>query len=145
MTVRLVSPVKPCARVIERCVAMLLLVGDYDDDGYVGLYAVGGDAATPNLLYRNLGDGTLRFEETGLAVGARIAGHRGTGPVFAGVDSDGHLDLFVGVVEADAPALLINKGNGTFSDATTAAISDENGMEIVLTDVAANQVLRIEQ
>ena len=27
MTVRLVSPVKPCARVIGRCVAMLLLAG----------------------------------------------------------------------------------------------------------------------
>lgn len=55
---------------------MLLLAGDYDDDGYVDLYAVGGDA----------------------------------------------------------PALLINKGNGTFSDATTAAISDENGMGATVGD-----------
>jgi len=90
--------------------------GDYDDDGYIDLYVVGGDADTPNLLYRNLGGGTLRFEERGLAAGARIAGRRSAGPVFADVDSDGHLDLFVGAVENDAPALLINNGDGTFAD-----------------------------
>ncbi len=90
--------------------------GDYDDDGYIDLYVAGGDAATPNLLYRNLGDGTLRFEETGLASGAQISGRRSAGSVFADVDSDGQLDLFVGAVEGDAPALLMNNGDGTFSD-----------------------------
>src|SRR5262249_40240600 len=54
--------------------------GDYDGDGWVDLYVVRGDIG-PNLLFRNLGDGT--FEEVGAAAGVALSGVRSSGPLFA--------------------------------------------------------------
>ena len=72
--------------------------GDYDGDGYVDLYVIGGDSDTPNLLYRNLADGSLRFEEVSEQAGVRIVGQRGAGATFVDVNADGMLDLFIGAV-----------------------------------------------
>jgi len=91
--------------------------GDYDNDGWVDLYVVRGDIG-PNLLFKNLGDGT--FEERGGLAGVTLTGTRGAGPVFADIDGDGHLDLFVGGIEGTTPSLFRNQGDGTFEDVTTA-------------------------
>ena len=69
--------------------------GDYDNDGWIDLYVVCGDAG-PNRLYRNQGDGT--FEEMGAAAGVNLSGVISAGPLFADFDGDGRLDLFVGAV-----------------------------------------------
>jgi hypothetical protein len=45
--------------------------GDYDGDGWIDLYVVGGNIG-PNLLFHNRGDGT--FEEVGQAAGVAITG-----------------------------------------------------------------------
>ncbi|MEO0996792.1 MAG: CRTAC1 family protein [Pseudomonadota bacterium] len=112
--------------------------GDYDDDGYIDLYVVGGDGATPNLLYRNLGDDTIRFEERGVAAGVGVSGRRGSGPVFADLDGDRHLDLFVGAVAGDPIAVFANNGDGTFTERTGGSgldgLTRENTFSAALAD-----------
>ncbi len=91
-------------------------VGDYDKDGWVDLYVVRGDIG-PNLLFRNLGDGS--FEE--VSVKARLVSNEGaisSGPTFADFTGDGYLDLFVGGAGKTTPKLFKNRGDGTFEDIT---------------------------
>jgi hypothetical protein len=92
--------------------------GDYDGDGRVDLYVVRGDIGA-NLLFRNRGDGT--FEERGAAAGVALTGVRSCGPLFADLDGDGWLDLFVGGVDGTPPSLFHNNGDGTFTDVTAAS------------------------
>jgi hypothetical protein len=104
-------------------VASGVAAGDYDGDGWIDLYVVRGDIG-PNLLFRNRGDG--RFEEVGAAAGVALTGTRGSGPTFADVDGDGHLDLLVLGMGLDAgaltrPTLFRNRGDGTFADVTAAS------------------------
>jgi len=103
--------------------------GDYDGDGDVDLYVVGGHAE-PNHLYQNQGDGT--YVEVGASVGLDVV-HRGSGPAFGDVDGDGDIDLFVGACEGDAVHLFENRvaETGRFVNVTRAS-----GIEIT----AANTV-----
>ncbi|TDF35846.1 CRTAC1 family protein [Alteromonadaceae bacterium M269] len=89
--------------------------GDYDNDGDLDLYFVAGDAGT-NYLYQNQGDGT--FLDLASEAGVALTGVKSTGPVFADIDGDGLLDLFVGAVEGDPVSLFRNNGDGTFEDVT---------------------------
>ena len=100
----------------QRHVAGGVGCGDYDGDGWLDLYVVRGDAG-PNLLFRNRGDGT--FEEVGVAAGVAVSGTY-AGPTFADVDGDGRLDLLVLGVAGTPTVLFRNRGNGTFTDVTTA-------------------------
>ena len=94
--------------------------GDYDNDGDIDLYVVRGNVG-PNLLYRN--DGNNRFTDVAAAAGVARARQGGggflqSGPVFADLDGDADLDLFVGGLEGDTCALFRNDGNGRFTDVT---------------------------
>lgn len=86
--------------------------GDVDGDGLVDLYfaALNG----PNRLYKNLGNMEFRdiTEETGTA----HEGYYSTGVLFADVDGDEDLDLFVGSFHKGV-TLYINNGEGQFSAA----------------------------
>ncbi len=97
----------------RRVIAGGVASGDYDGDGWVDLYVVHGTIG-PNLLFRNKGDGT--FEEVGAPAGVALTNTMGSGPVFADVDGDGWLDLFVGGVGNTRPSLFRNLGNGKFED-----------------------------
>jgi hypothetical protein len=103
--------------------------GDYDGDGCVDLYTVGGDAH-PNRLFRSHCDGT--FEECGGEAGVGLTGRQGSGPTFADVDGDGRLDLLVLDAAGGGPTLFRNRGDGSFEDVTAA-----NGLASTLRGVSA--------
>jgi Na+-translocating ferredoxin:NAD+ oxidoreductase RnfD subunit len=112
---------------------------DYDNDGWVDLFVVNsaseGDtgAAPRTALYHNVGG---RFVNVSARSGAARA-VRGQGCVAADLNGDGRTDLFVTTAQDDE--LLLNEGNGTFSEGarthgvvsygwhTGAAVADVNG------------------
>ena len=103
---------------VRRMLLAGVAAGDYDNDGWVDLYAIRGDIG-PNLLFRNTHDG--RFEEVGAAAGVAVDGAIESGALFADFDGDGWLDLFVGGMEDTPNRLFRNAGDGTFVDATASS------------------------
>ncbi|MEZ6014228.1 MAG: CRTAC1 family protein [Planctomycetota bacterium] len=101
--------------------------GDFDGDGWQDLYLVqgggrDGSAVNGNRLLRNLGatragsagDGT-GFEDVTERAGVADTG-RGMGALFVDLDGDADLDLYVANYGPDA--LYLNRGDGTFMDAS---------------------------
>src|SRR5580704_6726521 len=98
---------------------------DYDGDGYLDVYLVGG-AAIPSLekespaywnrLFHNNHDGT--FTDVTEKAGLAGAGY-GSGVAIGDYDNDGWPDLFLANVTGNQ--LFHNNGNGTFSDVTAKA------------------------
>ena len=91
--------------------------GDYDGDGWVDLFAVGGTLG-PNRLFRNLGGGA--FEEVAAAAGVAGSSEAASGPTFADLDGDGWLDLVIGGIRQAPVRVYRNRGDGTFFEATAA-------------------------
>ncbi|MCF2949924.1 CRTAC1 family protein [Paraglaciecola aquimarina] len=91
-----------------------IAAGDFDNDGWVDLYAVGGDGQ-PNLLLKNMADGTFSDVAEFAEVNQLF---RGSGPAFGDLDGDGRLDLFVGSVGGSAPKLFLSRANDKFLDIT---------------------------
>jgi hypothetical protein len=111
--------------------------GDCDNDGDIDLFITYGDTdgngpGGPNRLYLNdrngsAGPGTgipLRFHD--VAATAGVANTRGpgagndrhSGPTFADMDGDGHLDLFIGGLYGDPNRVYRNNGDCSFEDVT---------------------------
>jgi len=98
---------------------------DYDGDGYLDIYLVGG-ASIPSLvktspqywnrLYHNNHDGT--FSDVTEKAGLAGAGY-GSGVAIGDYDNDGWPDVFLANVTGNQ--LFHNNGNGTFSDVTAKA------------------------
>ncbi len=109
---------------VETMVAGVALF-DYDGDGYLDVYLVGG-AAIPSLvkespaywnrLFHNNRDGT--FTDVTQKAGVAGAGY-GMGVAVGDYDNDGLPDLFVANVTANE--LFHNNGDGTFTDVTAKA------------------------
>jgi hypothetical protein len=97
-----------------------LVAGDYNNDGCMDLLVLRGGWEFPmrRSLLRNNCDGTFTdvTQESGL--GETVTASQTA--VWADVDNDGYLDLFIG--NENAPSQLFhNKGNGTFEDIAHAA------------------------
>lgn len=94
--------------------------GDYDGDGDIDVFIVRGDIG-PNLLYQN--QGNLVFLDVAVEAGlantkSTTENHQHSGPMFADIDGDGDLDLFVGGIGGDPSLLFENNGDGSFTDVT---------------------------
>ena len=93
---------------------------DYNNDGYVDVYLVNGarrdGKKTPNLLFRNKGNG--HFEEVAKEAGVADLGW-GMGGTAADIDNDGDTDLYV--TNFGPNRLYRNNGDGTFTDFTQAS------------------------
>lgn len=103
--------------------------GDYDADGDVDLFIVRGDIG-PNLLYRNMGN--MVFEDVADAAGIAFTksateNYRHSGPMFADIDGDDDLDLFLGGLGGDPSMFFENNGDGTFTDVTGGSGIDSMG------------------
>jgi hypothetical protein len=109
-----VTHLATCAREVSAGAAC----ADYDGDGWLDLYFIGGDNGS-NHLFRNNGDGT--FSDVGVAAGVDMPGTLGNGACFADWDGDADPDLFVGGLEGAGGTLWRNNGEGTFTDVTAAA------------------------
>ncbi|MAF66014.1 MAG: hypothetical protein CMJ84_10220 [Planctomycetes bacterium] len=92
-------------------------VCDIDADGHDDMYVMA--RWGPNLLFRNRGDGT--FEELGAAYGLDVTDHTSCA-LFADLDNDGDLDVFLG--RTLAPSLyLVNEG-GRFHDRAAELVAE---------------------
>ena len=109
--------------------------GDFDGDGLPDLFIVGSDDR-PDMLFRNMGDGTFTdiAPEAGLA-----ATHMGAGAAAVDYEGDGDLDVFVtshgpiGEIGPGHQRFYRNEGDGTFTEMAaemglaTASVIDGDG------------------
>ena len=102
---------------------------DYDGDGWLDVYCVQGgsfraragdepaDPKAGDRLFRNRGDGTFADASGPTKIAAIARGlEYGMGVAVGDYDNDGHPDLFL--TRLHRYALLRNRGDGTFEDAT---------------------------
>jgi enediyne biosynthesis protein E4 len=108
----------------ETMVAGVALL-DYDNDGWLDIYAVNGATMTGlektgpeywNRLFHNNRDGT--FTDVTRAAGVAGRGYD-LGVATGDYDNDGHTDIFVAGLRRNT--LFHNNGDGTFTDVTGAA------------------------
>jgi hypothetical protein len=107
---------------------------DFDNDGNVDLFIAhgGGRGRTLGVKSDELlrqRSGGLVFDDIAADAGTKNTHGRARFPTWVDVDNDGFLDLYIGNAQT-ANVLYRNRGDGTFSDATTAAhlgLIEENG------------------
>ena len=94
---------------------------DFDEDGWPDIFIA--CDSTPSILYRNNHDGT--FTDVAVTAGAAFnedgREQAGMGSTIADFNGDGHLDVFKTNFSDDTSTLYKNNGDGTFTDATSAA------------------------
>ncbi|MGC2539347.1 MAG: CRTAC1 family protein, partial [Candidatus Sulfotelmatobacter sp.] len=94
--------------------AMGVTAADFDGDGYPDIYVA--NDKTENFLFRNKHDGT--FEEVaadlGVAYGQNGENTSAMGPVFADIEGDGRMDLWV--TDSKYNRLMRNTGKNGFED-----------------------------
>jgi hypothetical protein len=115
--------------------------GDYDRDGDLDMLVTHW-GTRPALgerivyLWRNNGDGTFSDDNAAAGVPEQFPEDffdTTFTPNFADVNSDGWPDILA-ASDFGTSGISLNNGDGTFHDATTGVISDENGMGAALGD-----------
>ena len=88
---------------------------DYDRDGLIDLFVIN-DRLYANSLYKNNGDGT--FTDVSEDAGIGFAGQDPMTATVGDFDNDGDLDIYMTNtgVSGKQPKLLVNNGDGTFTD-----------------------------
>ena len=90
--------------------------GDYDNDGFPDIFIThtsGFGNNKPNLLYRNLGNGTFAKVTSGI-IATEVIICSGGGGSWGDYDNDGYIDLYTSVADGNN-RLYHNDGNGTFT------------------------------
>ncbi|MEM7395593.1 MAG: VCBS repeat-containing protein, partial [Verrucomicrobiota bacterium] len=107
---------------------------DVDGDGRLDIYFCG--MQSENRLYRNRGG--WRFEDITERAGVQHAGQFSTGAVFADIDGDHDLDLFVTTLGGDH-ACYLNDGSGRFEPTDRFDPgADSAGTTMALADIDAD-------
>ena len=106
----------------EKLYGLGVVAADYDNDGWPDIFVA--NDLTPNLLYRNLGNGT--FEEVALTAGAALSEdgieEGSMGVDFGDYNNDGWLDLYYTNSSYQTNTLLLNNTDrSTFTNVTSAA------------------------
>ena len=93
---------------------MGVTAADFDGDGYSDIYVA--NDKTENFLFQNQHDGTFKevAAEYGVAYGQNGEMTSAMGPVFADIDGDGRLDLWV--TDSKYNRLMRNAGKAGFED-----------------------------
>jgi len=122
-----------------------VVVFDYDRDGDSDLY-ITSNRGNGNLLYRNEGNGN--FKDMAEDAGAALSESNSSGAVACDLNNDGYQDLYVGargvigdgldfrsalgddedaaqIREAIQDHLLLNNGDGSFTDITESALGED--------------------
>jgi ASPIC/UnbV protein/VCBS repeat protein len=101
--------------------------GDYDNDGFVDLFvptAIAGSAPYYDLLFRNNGNGSFAKITNSPLVQDPTANQ---GALWADIDNDGDLDLFVTSVSGGRNRLYRNDGAGVFVALTNSPVVLDGG------------------
>ncbi len=85
---------------------------DYNQDHYTDIYLIGCESS--NALYRNNWDGT--FTNVSVEAGVALPDVNTVGAAVGDIDNDGDDDLFVTTSEQFSNVLLLNNGDGSFTD-----------------------------
>lgn len=105
----------------ERLYGLGVLVADYNNDSWPDIFVA--NDLTSNLFYQNNGDGT--FEElavlTGTAFSQDGVEEGSMGVDVADVDQDGWLDLYYTNSSYESNSMLVNNGDGSFTNLTYAS------------------------
>ena len=88
---------------------------DYDNDGWIDLYFT--RLNRPDLLYRNLGDGSFRDVTVAVFGEQHLANVCTNGCAWADIDNDGDQDLYLTSLKSHRYHLFINDGRGSFTEA----------------------------
>lgn len=112
-------------------------LGDVDGDGLIDIYLCRLEG--PNALYRNLGD--WKFEDVTAAAGVACNYQFSTGTLFADVDGDGDLDLFVNSI-GGGTRMFLNNGTGKFTeDANSGLVRRYGAMSMAIADIDGDRDL----
>ncbi|MDE0109146.1 MAG: CRTAC1 family protein [Bryobacterales bacterium] len=105
----------------ERLYGLGVLVSDYNNDSWPDIFVA--NDLTSNLFYQNNGDGT--FEElavlTGTAFSQDGVEEGSMGVDAADIDRDGWLDLYYTNSSYESNSMLVNNGDGSFTNLTYAS------------------------
>jgi hypothetical protein len=101
--------------------ALGVSTADFDGDGWIDIYV--GNDGTPNQLWINQRDGTLRDVafRSGVAVSGSGAPEASMGIDAGDIDNDGDEELFVTNWASQMHVLYVNLGSGLFEDRRAAA------------------------
>ncbi len=128
-------------------------VFDFDRDGDLDFY-ITQEAGKPNRLFRN--DGNLAFTDVAAPAGVEATAQGSSGAAACDVDNDGYQDLYVGgrgvqgdgldfrsaddddLRAAHADRLFMNRGDGSFEDATDTALGGALNLRSAATVLCAD-------